>query len=248
MSALPTFGDEPPDHLVEYLRSGVHTGRGTGHVNALTDMIVPSLAAHPLIAPAVEQGRITYYAGARQGDRGTDLLFGKPSRHGSVFDSEAGMLAGRPEEVQIVGRYTSIMTEHAKAQRNRREDFFRFAQKCDEQWGSEPVRFGVCPVNAADEYYSHTAKSVNRHGNGELKAARAVDILRAIPIRHSPIEGGLDAMWIPVVMTNNSSTDAGRVANWLTHYPQPADGQPMSFSWFIDAIANAYHDRFGSPE
>jgi hypothetical protein len=247
MSTAPTFDEPPPGALLEYLRSGVHTGRGTGHLNAITDCIVPGLAAHPLLAPIVAAGELTYFAGARQGVRGLDLVLGRPGAGTAVFDSVVGMYAGMPETVQIVGRYTSIMTEHAKAQRNRAEDFLRFADKTARKHNTEVVRFGVCPVNASTTYYSHTAKGSNDHGNGQAKAARAIDILRSeVNIRTEPNRAGLDSMWTPVVVTNNALEDADRQVDWLRTYPQPADGEPFSYSWFIDSIARAFVERFGS--
>lgn len=246
MNALPTFEDPAPEPLLEYLRSGVHTGRGTGHLNALTDCIVPALAQHPLLRPVIQAGELTYFAGARQGKRGIDLVLGQPGKHSAVFDSIVGMYAGMPETVRMVGRYTSIMTEHGKAQRNRAEDFNRFADKATRTYKTTAVRFGVCPVNAANAYYSHTAHGFNDHRNGSAKAARAIDILRTeVPLRTQPGSGGLDAMWTPVVVTNNVERDDERIVEWPRHYPQPADGAPLSFGWFIDTIATAYADRFG---
>lgn len=246
MNTLPTFKDPAPEPLLEYLRSGVHTGRGTGHMNALTDCIVPALAQHPLLKPAIDAGELTYFAGARQGKRDVDLILGAPGRSSSVFDSIVGMDAGMPETVQIIGRYTSIMTAHAKAQRNRAEDFNRFADKSTRAHTTTVVRFGVCPINASNTYYSHTAHGLNDHGNGSAKAARAIDILRSeVPLRTKPGSGGLDAMWTPVVISNNVPEDDERIVEWPRHYPQPADGEQLSFSWFIDTIASAYVHRFG---
>src|SRR5438046_284827 len=98
---LPAYNDPEPTPLLDYFRSTVHTGRGTGHLNAITDVVVAGLAAHPLIAPVAAAGDICYFAGARQGERGTDLQFG-PTPAGAVFDSVVGMAVGRPTEVRIV--------------------------------------------------------------------------------------------------------------------------------------------------
>jgi hypothetical protein len=242
---LPTYTEEPPAPLLHYLESGVHTGRGTGHLNALTDAIVPALAKHPLIAPFVDVGQIAYFAGARQGKRGIDLQFGKPNSRSTVFDSTVGMLAGEIETVMIAGFYTSIMTEHAKAQGNRLGDFEKFVSKTRRAYGDDVVRFAVCPVNAADKYFSHTGHGINEHGSGPAKAARAIDILRRMPLRVDPRDpDGVDAMWTPVVVTNNAIDDDKRVVSWLRQYPQPADGAELSFGWFIDTIATACDTRF----
>lgn len=238
-----TYNDPPPDPFLEYLRRTLHTGRGTGHVNALTDTIVPAFALHPLIQPLVSRAEICYFAGARQGDRGIDCAFGTPAE-GATFDSGMGMLRGDLEATHARGRYTSVMTEHSKAQRNRRKDLTEFARDI-ERIDPGIVRFGICPVNASADYFTWTGKRVNSHGDGPTKAARVLDILRSVPLRQAPGEEGLDALWTPVVSTNNAELDDEREVSWVCGYPQPADGQRYSWSWFIDSLATAYVDRAG---
>ena len=237
--------DQIPVPLIDYFRRTLHTGRGTGHQLAMTDTFVPAFAAHPAIASLVEADRIAFFAGAKSGSRhrNIDLAFGPPGP-GAVFDTNLGMLYGMPSNIKASGEYKSIMTAHGKAQGNRRDDFLQHAAATRDNHTSKAISFAICPVNAADRYYSYTAKKWWDHGDGKLRAARAVETLKEVPRRSEPSERGLDAMWTPVLVANNDPDEATRVAHWLREYPQPADGMELSWSWFVERMATIYVDRF----
>ncbi|MGY1786669.1 hypothetical protein [Geodermatophilus sp. SYSU D00698] len=232
-------GDIPPD-FVDYLKRGVHTGRGTGHQIATTNTIIKGLAAHPRMKRLIAEDRICYFAGAKSGRkaRNVDLVLGPPGP-GARFDDTVGMLLGMPTTPIISGEYKTIMTEHGKNAGNRRTDFTSHAHDARHHVPDAFV-FAVCPVNAADQYFSYTAHQWRSHGDGRLQAARAIDTLSACLGPQ-----GVDLLWTPVVVANNDEDPTSRDAHWLRGYPQPPDGDELGWGHFKETLARACVDRVG---
>jgi len=226
-------GDIPPD-FIDYLHSGVHTGRGTGHQIATTNTIIKGIASHPGVQRLIAQDEICYFAGAKSGRkaRNVDLILGPPGP-GARFDDTVGMLLGMPKIPLISGEYKTIMTEHGKNAGNRRTDFISHAYDA-RRHVEDAFVFAVCPVNAADDYYSYTAKQWRHHGDGRTQAARAIDTLSDCLGRQA-----VDLLWTPVVVANNDEDPAYRVADWLRGFPQPPDGDELGWGNFNETLARA---------
>lgn len=233
----------PPD-LPEYFLSGVHTGRGTGHQIATTSTIVRTVAQHPQIKPFIEAGTISYFAGAKAGQRrrNIDLVFGPPGPS-AEWDEAVGMLYGMPTSIRSAGEYKTIMTELGKNAGNRAGDLNEHARATYEQNSHDTVTFGVCLVNASDDYYSHTAGKWRHNQRGVEAASRAVDKLREVERRPGPDRVGHDALWVPVVVANNHPDKGSRVAHWLRERPMPPDGDELGWGNFVDRLCRRYAER-----
>lgn len=232
-----------PRPFLDYLKSGIHTGRGTGHQIATTDTIVPALTMMPPIQRLIAADAICYFAGAKhgRGRRNLDLVFGAPGA-GAIFDTTVGMLRGIPRLPVASGEYKSIMTELGKNAGNRKDDLRHHATQSHAVYGSRTIAFGVCHVNAADEYWSYTGNRWQRsRPDGLTAAAKAVDTLRDCLAGSK--DDRLDVLWTPVVVANNHPDPAERAASWVSGYPQPPDGDELSWGHFIAKLAYQLADR-----
>jgi hypothetical protein len=136
----------------------------------------------------------------------------------------------------------SMMTEHHKAQRNRRVEFNAHGLNMH-AINMEAVRAGIIIINASDTYKSHTSGKVNQHGSGKGRVTSALRELINIAERTetgSPI--GLDAMAACVVVVDNEDL---KQAKWLGGNPAPADGQRLSYGRFIERAGSLLVSRFG---
>jgi hypothetical protein len=232
-------GDIPPD-FIDYLRSGVHTGRGTGHQVATTNTIIRGIASHAGVKRLIAEDRICYWAGAKAGRkaRNVDLVLGPPGP-GARFDDTVGMLLGNPTFPAISGEYKTMMTELGKNAGNRKTDFISHAHGARRQVEDAFV-FAVCPVNAADDYYSYTAKLWRSQRDGRTAAARAIETLSECLDPH-----GVNLLWTPVVVANNHEDPAHRVAEWLRGFPQPPDGDELGWGHFRERLARACIQKLG---
>lgn len=225
--------DDIPSDFITYLRSGVHTGRGTGHQIATTNTVVRALTADRRIQRLVAQDRICYFAGAKSGrrERNVDLVFGPPGP-GAQFDDSVGMLLGMPTVPLLSGEYKTIMTELGKNAGNRRGDFVTHARDVRHAVADAFI-FAVCPINASDQYWSYTANRWRNQADGVSHAASAIETVAQC------LDRGVELLWTPVVVANNHPDPAGRVADWLRGYPQPPDGDLLAWGHFQETLVRA---------
>lgn len=242
-----TYNYPGPESVMAYFRSGLHTGRGPGLDDALIDGFIADFSKELFIRDLVEADRIVFSKRAKAGrtHRNIDLVVGPPPGPTPKWaDRSRGMAEAAPAEILLAAEVKSIMTEHGKAQRNRRGDMDNHANAMM-AINAQAVSIGLCLVNAADQYRSHTAvKEYNDHGNGREKARRAIQELESVGIRNYPAAPyGLDVLCTPVVVVTNKEGEFGG-ARFLMGPPAPADGTVLSWSHLIKRSARLYGERF----
>ena len=241
-----TYSNPGPQSILDYFAKGLHTGRGPGLDDAIIEGFILEFAQQPAIEKLVSDGRIVFEKRAKVGrmHRNIDLVLGPPP--GPIPDWADGLLGlprMMPAQIRLGGEVKSIMTEHGKAQRNRRGDMEQHANAVASV-DANAVSIGVCLINAADEYYSHTAKKVNVHGNGRERARRAIEDLNQVPRRNLPAHPyGLDVLCTPVVIVTNSDGSYA-TAKYLKQPPAPPDGDDLSWPHLIAKAAELYRRRF----
>jgi hypothetical protein len=235
--------EQGPAELIAYFKSGVHTGRGPGLDEAVSTGFIRGLLAEEPIAQAARTGKICYTTRLTTGplDRNVDLVVGPTSRSSHLEPPELGMIRAAPTEVWLALEVKSIMTEHGKAQRNRRTDLNAHALNIHAEYPTAVIA-GLCVVNASDTYVSHTrGGQVNFHGDGKAKARSAFRELSNVLTRTDATKVGLDAVCVNVVVVTNANLASAR---FLGSPPAPADGDRMSYSSFTPRCASLLADRF----
>jgi hypothetical protein len=236
---LPTYSNPGPPEVIAYFKTGVHTGRGTGLDKAISAGVLSAVAAHPRIAP--HRDRIAYSLFMTLGTavRNVDLVIGSAPPYGTL-DLLTGFVAAAPTDVWFAGEWKSVMTEHGKAARNRRGDFEAHAGGL---WSisGKAVTAGLAVINAADRYFSYTAKGVRSHGDGNMRAQRTYLEVEGVGSRADTSRPGLDVLALPVVVVDNVNLDA---AHYLEQKPQAPDGDQRSWGVFIQRTGDLLYDRF----
>jgi hypothetical protein len=235
-----------PEPAITYFRSGFHNGRSPHLDEAVTDGILVDLADQfHEIKQAASSGRVVYQKRMTNGplDRNIDLVVGPAPRGlgGPPTVDHLGWVKAVPADVWLGVEAKSMMTEHHKAQRNRRVEFNAHGLNMH-AINMEAVRAGIIIINASDTYKSHTSGKVNQHGSGKGRVTSALRELINIAERTetgSPI--GLDAMAACVVVVDNEDL---KQAKWLGGNPAPADGQRLSYGRFIERAGSLLVSRF----
>jgi hypothetical protein len=238
-----SYANNPgPHEVLGYFHSGLHTGRGPGLDDAVIVGFIREFSQEPGIADLVRQGGIVFAQRAKAGrmSRNTDLVIGPPGQPMLDSPSRYGMVRAAPATILLAADVKSIMTEHSKAQRNRRGDL-EGLDVYMKDINPDMVTLGICVVNAADKYYSHTGKRVNDHGNGKERARRAITELDLVLRRRGGSDKGLDALCTPTVVVSNEAPYT--TARWLTQPPAPGDGDELSWGHLIKRAASAYLKR-----
>lgn len=239
--------EQGPQELLDYFRSGKHTGRGPQLDEALTSGVLRALLRNERIAEAAGQKRLVARRRLTTGplERNVDLILGAPATSSGALILPAGptgWVEATPADVYFGLEVKSIMTEHHKAQRNRRVEFNAHALNLHAV-NASAVRSGICVINAADRYASHTSpKDWNDHGDGKARVSSALRELSNVPIRTATTEvAGLDALSAVVVDVDNVQFDA---AKFLSGPPAPPDGDRMSFERYIAVTSRLLVERF----
>jgi hypothetical protein len=235
--------------VLDYFGGGFHTGRGPQLDDAVTDGILVDLLDFPLVAEAAHDGVICYQKRLTTGpiERNVDLVVGPMpvgDRKAGIPVNHLGWIQSTPADVWLGCEIKSMMTEHHKAQRNRRVELNAHALNLHVV-NPKAVRTGLCVINAADTYHSHTSGKVNVHGDGRARVKSAIRELSAIPIRTDTTQlVGLDAMCAVVVVVDNVEFST---VKFLGGPPAPADGDRMSYEHFIERSASVLIERFLRP-
>jgi hypothetical protein len=167
-----------------------------------------------------------------------------------------------PILIQIAIELKGIVTEHGKARKNRLRDFNSFHSYAH-RYDPRTIAAAFLVVNSAEYFFSplnlgKTARSeINHHGR-TLAAARqvaksAIDLFRAIPLRHSETDGpGLEALGVAVIEHDNLAfhPDSSKYAplhrptQVAPSPPQLPPGDPLHYQAMIQRICGYYSQRF----
>jgi len=146
-----------------------------------------------------------------------------------------------PAEIWLAIDTKSIMTEHAKARRNRLRDLKALD---DLLHGSDPktVVGGLVVINISPTFYSPLRTGITEHRNVERLTRESIEMLETLPrADHESQRPGLEAIGIIVVSHTNKSGDKTR----LIEGPQaPSETGLSQYRTFLSDLCRYYTERF----
>jgi len=235
-----------PQHFVEHLQQHGYHPRSNAHSNAVCQAILDDLIERcPTIREHFAAGRLVYDLNIKvmigTNDANVDLVVGTPP---ADFVRTPGDIAARhrPATFRVALEAKAIMTEHAKARRNRQRDldsFHQFIHRLD----SAIVAAAFTVVNVAAQFRSPLRASgvITTHKNVARLVDETLAKLRMLPIRSDPTAPGLEANGAIVVAYDNITLKDTKLA---TEAPAPQIGDPLHYDGFIQRICDQYTRRW----
>ena len=193
-----------------------------GHADWVIDVAIGRCATEPL--RPVDNGRITF---------------------------------GVPSLIQVAIELKSILTEHGKARRNRLRDFAAFHAYAH-SYSASTIAAAFLAVNSSDLFYSPLRKpdDITVHSipkkTARVVAKEAVDLFRALPLRHQITDGpGLEAIGVIVIEHDNLNlhpdivTRSRHLASHIAPSPPSLPpGDSLHYNNMLDRICLLYSQRF----
>lgn len=249
-----------PEKFVEWMTQHEHIDKNYGwvyryhprsdaHSVAICEFVLSDLLdASATLRKDAEAGNVVYGINAKHqfpsGKKKTlDLAIGTPKNAKSkLFDDV--IHAGEIDRVIISCEAKGAMTEHGKSQ-PRIFDELGSSHEIVHQGDREAIAAGITVVNIAETFISPLRQKspelyISKHKQPHA-AQRMVDHLRGLPIRDSLDDAGFDAYATVVVDCDNRSP-----ARLWTADPAPQPGDGDHYDTFIERLAAAYDQRFGS--
>jgi hypothetical protein len=237
-----------PESFIAHLRANGYHPRSNAHSNALAESIAADLVEHcPSIRDAAAAGRLVYDLNftllSGTAEWNVDLVLGEPSM-GVREPLDRGRLIrkSRPSTVQVAIEIKSVMTEHHKAVKNRKRDLEAHHDHVH-RYSRRAIAGGVLVINGSATFLSPLRRERTTHRNPSDLVAHCLEQLRAVTVRGSMEESGLDAKAAVVVDMDNEDFPRSR---YVTARPAPPVGDPMHYDAFIQAICSQYTERFAN--
>jgi hypothetical protein len=235
-----------PARLVEHLSAKGYHSRSDVHGKILCEFILEDLLAScPKIKEHAAAGRLVY---AKQrkvtvggSDWNIDLVLGPPGGAVEFPVTAKGIHQPPPATIRIAIEAKTIMTKHSGAQRNRQRDLDSFHQFVH-RYDSDAVAAAVTVINVAEQFRSPLKAEITIHKNIAKVADVTVGLLRALPLRSSTAESGLEANGVILVNFDNIVL---RTTGLIASPPAPQVGDPVHYDSFIRRICDRYSQRSG---
>ena len=244
MSGAPGGAEGFADHL---RRHGYHP-RSNAHSNAVCETILQDLVLRcQRIRDDFANGRLVYDHNIKvivgTNDANIDLVIGVPPASFVRPTVGGDVIRQRPSTFRIVIEAKAIMTEHAKARRNRQRDldsFHQFVHRLD----SAIVAAAFTVVNVAEQFRSplRPAGEITKHRNVTRLVEETVAKLRMLPVRSGDLAApGLEANGALVIAHDNIDLSRTRL---VSEPPAPQVGDPLHYDAFIQQICDHYSRRW----
>ena len=248
--------------FVDYLSTKGYHPRSSEHSDFLSECIIAELVEHcPKLNERAKRGEVVgklrHHQRVGHNDWVIDIAIG--SCAGRPVPPEAGLMrVDSPALIQIAIELKSIITEHGKARRNRLRDFEAFHSYAH-QYDPRTVAAAFLAVNSAEHFYSplRDRNDITKHSTVKKTARQvasdAVDLFRAIPLRHREVDApGLEAMGVIVIEHDNLAFHPQKKKHAAMHVPTQIApvppslpvGDPMHYQTMIQRICQAYSQRF----
>jgi len=235
-----------PVSFLEHLRQQGYHPRSAKHSDRLSLCLVEDLVSFcPAIAYQAALGTLVYDLNftilTGTAEWNVDLVLGKPGLGSPTPPEDGRIRRSRPSTVQIAIEHKSVMTEHHKAIKNRKRDFEAHHDHVH-RYSEKAVAGGLLVVNAAASFQSPLRPEITVHRNPDKLVIHCIEQMRAVAGRSGSHGIGLDAKGVLVV---DFSNEPAAEASYRSRRPAPVVGDPLHYDAFLQAICQAYTDRFG---
>ncbi len=235
-----------PERLATYLLRNPYHPRSNKHSNALMELLLDDLlAVCSRFAEDALTGRIAYELNRKvrvgTSEWNVDLAVGPPARPVSE-PRDRSVARSQPSTFRVACEAKAIMTEHAKAQRNRQRDLDALHQFMH-RYDQNTIVAAVTVINIAESFRSPLRSRATKHSKPVDLVKAAIELLRYLPLRSHPSNGpGLEANAVIVIRYDNSRRPV--VSTVHTGPPSPQPGDPLHWDSFIRRICDLYMQRW----
>jgi len=248
-----------PEALVQHLSEEGYHPRSDAHSNAICEAVLDDLLGRcdPLAERAMRGELVaginhTIQVGYRRWN--IDLALGPPAE-GELGGVERGEIRrGTPVAIQIAVEVKGVMTEHAKARKNRLRDLHAFHEHAH-TYDGRTIAAGIVTVNVSHVFWSplRDKHDITYHENIERIGPETVELYRELPFRDRPDGGGgVEAACVMVIEHDNlnrhpalpRSAPAPSMTRLVEDAPAPEPGDPLNYGTFIHRICDAYRERW----
>jgi hypothetical protein len=237
-----------PQSFLTHLQTEGYHPRSDKQSKALSEAIVVDLMRYcPKIADLASVSRLVFWHNYdltfAHSTWNTDLAIGipPPGEQPTRAKSVAGMVQAIPATARIAVEIKGIMTEHAKARKNRKRDLEAHHQHVH-SYDSKAIAAGIFVVNASQTFRSplRSSPTTHRKAPGEL-IGMVADELNSVTSSSGRNVEGLDAKCLIPISMDNVNLASTR---YVTRVPAPGVGSPLHWDSFIQRICDLYDSRW----
>ena len=236
------------DAIVQWLTRNQYHPRSSKHGNYLCERVLADLIfSCKKLREHAAQGKIVYKLNHTVNPNSRlrwtiDLVIG-PS-HDANPGANANGLPRRedPAEIWLAIDTKSIMTEHAKARRNRLRDLKALDDLLHGS-DSKTVVGGLVLINISPTFHSPLrTNGPTKHRNVDRLTRESIEMLETLPrADHESHRPGLEAIGIIVVSHTNKSGDRTRL---IGEPPAPSESDLTHYHKFLGDLCRYYTERF----